>query len=109
MQVTEALLPLLSAQPSSRIVNVASMAGKLKQLSPALQKEFSSPELTIPKLHELVRRFERDVRSNTYQKNGCGKSNYGLSKLAVIAATKVHSRHTRISRSTSAPDIATRI
>ena len=92
MQVTEALLPLLSAQPSSRIVNVASMAGKLKQLSPALQKEFSSPELTIPKLHELVRRFERDVRRNTYQKNGWGKSNYGLSKLAVIAATKVHSR-----------------
>ena len=92
-QVTEALLPLLlESKEGGRIVNVASMAGKLRQLSPALQAEFSSPSLTIPKLHELVGTFERDVASGVHAQKGWGRSNYGLSKLAVIAATKVHAR-----------------
>lgn len=91
LQVTEALLPmLLESESGGRIVNVASMAGKLRQLSPALQREFSAPALTIPRLHELVDTFERDVASGTHAAKGWGRSNYGFSKLAVIASTKVH-------------------
>jgi len=92
LQVTEALLPMLTLSPNGRIVNVASMAGKLKQLSPALQREFASPSLTIEGLLGLVEQFERDVASGDHSRKGWGKSNYGLSKLALIAATRVHAR-----------------
>ena len=91
MQVTEALLPLLSAQPSTRIVNVASMAGKLKQLSPELQRQFSSVQ-SMAGLNALVDQFESDVAAGRHAQAGWGRSNYGLSKLAVIAATKLHAR-----------------
>ena len=92
LQVIEALLPMLLESDCGRIVNVASMAGKLRQLSPALQEEFNTPSLTITRLHELVDAFERDVASGTHAQKGWGRSNYGLSKLAVIAATKIHAR-----------------
>ena len=104
VQVTEALLPLLAKQPHARIVNVASMAGKLRQLSPSLQRQFASPTLTMDQLHTLVESFEADVRSGAHARNGWGRSNYGLSKLAVIAATKVWSRqHPSISVNAMCP------
>ena len=94
LQVTEALLPLLlESKDDPRIVNVASMAGKLKQLAPPLQKAFSSNSLDVAGLDSLVDRFEADVAAGKdLAAAGWGRSNYGLSKLAVIAATKVHAR-----------------
>lgn len=95
MQVTQALLPLLldSNAVDPRIVNVASMAGKLKQLSPARQRSFTSPSLTIGELDGLVGEFEADVAAGKdLGAAGWGRSNYGFSKLAVIAATKVYAR-----------------
>lgn len=97
LQVTEALMPMLTAaasEPSAdiRIVNVASMAGKLKQLQPARQAAFSDPALTIPTLNGLVCEFASDVASGKLKEKGWGSSNYGFSKLAVIAATKVLAR-----------------
>lgn len=104
VQVTEALLPLLDKQPRARIVNVASMAGKLRQLAPNLQRQFASPSLTLAQLHALVESFEADVSSGTHARNGWGRSNYGFSKLAVIAATKVWAReHPSISVNAMCP------
>lgn len=92
--VTHALMPLLLASDADpRIVNVASMAGHLRQLSPERQKAFASKSLDMPKLDQLVGAFESDVAQGVDLKaNGWGKSNYGFSKLALIASTKVHAR-----------------
>ena len=45
--LTRALLPLLERSTSPRIVNVASMAGRLGKVSPALQRRFSDPQLSL--------------------------------------------------------------
>jgi len=88
----EALLPNLRAVGDGRVVNVASMAGTLRQLSPALQQEFASEALTVPKLQALVARFEADVQQGVHREREWSNSNYGLSKLAVIAYTNVLAR-----------------
>jgi len=90
--LTEALWPLLRASADARVVNVASMAGHLSRLSPALQAKFASPSLTMSELQRLVATFERDVAAGRHQQQGWGNSNYGFSKLALIAATKVWAR-----------------
>lgn len=70
IEVTEALLPLLRAAESPRIVNVASMAGRLKQLGPERQREFTSASLTVPTLKELLGRFEKDVAAGKHRERG---------------------------------------
>lgn len=96
VQLTDLLLPLLRKSAelgrSPRIVNVASMAGRLSQVSPALQEKFSSPTLTREELHGLVRKFEADVAAGRHREEGWGNSNYGLSKLALIAYTRIVAR-----------------
>lgn len=94
---TEQMIPLLlrtngDRSKDARIVNVASMAGRLSQVSPELQKQFTDPNLTIPKLNDLMTQFYDDVQSGKHQQNGWSNSNYGISKLGVIAATKVWAR-----------------
>ena len=81
LRVTEALLPLLRAGEDPRIVNVASMAGRLGQLQPTLQAKFASPKLTLRELDGLVDSFESDVQAGTHKARGWGRSNYGLSKV----------------------------
>ena len=90
--VTEALLPLLRKGEDPRLVNVASMAGRLGQVQPPLQAKLSSTSLTLPALDALVNQFESDVQAGTHTRNGWGNSNYGFSKLAVVAATNVLAR-----------------
>ena len=92
MALTEAILPLLKKGTDPRVVNVASMAGKLSQVSEQLQTQFSSPTLTMPALNILVNKFETAVREGNHRERGFGGSNYGMSKLAVIAGTKVLAR-----------------
>ena len=92
VDLTERMIPLLEKGQDPRIVSVASMSGRLRQLSKSLQDKFTSPTLTIPALHSLVQDFEEAVQNGTHQSQGWGSSNYGLSKLAVIAATKVWAR-----------------
>ena len=90
---TEEMLPLLRRGRDARMVNVASMAGRLAQLrSGELQRRFASPRLSKEELFSLVRAFEEDVRAGRHLEAGWGNSNYGLSKLALIAATRVWAR-----------------
>ncbi|KAL9181977.1 hypothetical protein ACHAXT_012320 [Thalassiosira profunda] len=90
---TEQMLPLVRKGRDARIVSVASMAGHLGQLrSRELQRMFSSPQLTKAELCSLVDKFEADVMNGRHVQEGWGNSNYGFSKLAVIAATKIWAR-----------------
>jgi len=99
LDLTEELLPLIRAGRDARIVNVASMAGRLGQISnPALREQFSSEGLTLEELRGLVDEFERCVEDGSYGEKGWGKSNYGFSKLALIAATKVLAREEALVR-----------
>ena len=103
--LTEALLPLLlsSKQPSnaqspSLIITIASYAGRLAILkSPDLVQKFISPQLAMPQLvslvHEFVAAVERRGSSTTTTKgDGWPNTAYGLSKLALIAMTRVLAR-----------------
>ncbi|KAL7532673.1 hypothetical protein ACHAXR_004777 [Thalassiosira sp. AJA248-18] len=90
---TEEILPLVRKGRDARIVNVASMAGRISQLrSKELRNKFSSPQLSKEELLALVDKFESDVKDGTHISEGWGNSNYGLSKLALIAMTKVWAR-----------------
>jgi carbonyl reductase 1 len=95
VDLTEKMLPLLrksAATGFSRIVNVASMAGALRQVSPQLQSQFTDKALTIDQLQSLMDEFENDVQSGVHKSKGWSNSNYGMSKLAVQAATKIWAR-----------------
>jgi len=90
---TNEILPLVRKGDDARIVNVASMAGHLSQLrSKGLQKIFSSPGLTQEELFALVDKFESGVKAGTHASEGWGNTNYGFSKLALIAMTKIWAR-----------------
>jgi carbonyl reductase 1 len=88
----EKLLPLIRKGSDPRIVNLSSMAGRLSQVSPELQQKFTSPDLTIPELMGLMNQFQSDVLKGTHRENGWSSTNYGMSKFAVTAATKVWAR-----------------
>ena len=93
LDLTEELLPLIRKGDGARIVNVASMAGRLRQIQSAeLRNKISSSTLTLSELRSLVDKFESDVMDGVHSKEGWGNSNYGMSKLALIAATKVLAR-----------------
>lgn len=90
---TEEMLPLIRKGTDARIVNVASMSGHLSQIqSKELRDKFTSSKLTMPELQQLVDKFETDVQNGNHRQEGWGNSNYGMSKLAVIAATKIWAR-----------------
>jgi carbonyl reductase 1 len=93
---TEQMLPLLRlAGADARLVNVASMSGHLKNLSAEKQAAVSADTLTFPELRELVNDFETRVTAGDGSHKtvaGWGNSNYGMSKLSVIAATKIWAR-----------------
>jgi carbonyl reductase 1 len=94
---TERMLPLLRRAAAegqdARLVNVASMAGRLNQVTDQTKVEkLMSPDLTMPELMELMDDYQARVLDGTHKEAGWGNSNYGMSKLAVIAATKIWAR-----------------
>jgi carbonyl reductase 1 len=92
INLTEQLIPLLLKGTDPRIVNVASMSGRLSQVSNELQIKLSSDTLTMSELHDLINDFELSVQDGTYKNKGWSNSNYGISKLGVIAATRIFAR-----------------
>lgn len=89
---TERMLPLLRRGKDARLVSVASLSGRLSQVSNDLQKRFTDESLTIAQLHVLMNEFKEDVKAGTHKNNGWSNSNYGISKLGVIAATNIWAR-----------------
>lgn len=84
---------LLGSMPAGcRVVNVASRAGRLGQLSAELQAAFTSDALTMETLRGLVSTFVGAIRDDTYAAKGWPKSMYGVSKCAEIAMTRVFAR-----------------
>eukprot|EP00551_Chaetoceros_affinis_P002936 CAMPEP_0203645164 /NCGR_PEP_ID=MMETSP0088-20131115/10637_1 /ASSEMBLY_ACC=CAM_ASM_001087 /TAXON_ID=426623 /ORGANISM="Chaetoceros affinis, Strain CCMP159" /LENGTH=278 /DNA_ID=CAMNT_0050501885 /DNA_START=126 /DNA_END=962 /DNA_ORIENTATION=- len=90
---TEKMMPLLRKGNDARLVNVASMAGRINQIkSQPLRNQFIDPNLTKEQLISLVDQFEQDVLGGVHSQKGWGNSNYGMSKLSLIAMTKIWAR-----------------
>jgi len=87
IRVTRALLPLLSAAPSGRVINVASgQSGSLgKAVSPVLRKQFVDPNLRDDQVFVLMDDFVESVGSGNQKERGWLGTMYDVSKLAQIA------------------------
>lgn len=68
------------------------MAGKLSQVSPALQAQFQDPRATPASITRLMEEFIEAVGDGTYAAKGWPKSMYGVSKVCVPPAEGL--RHT---------------
>jgi carbonyl reductase 1 len=92
-QVTKEMLPLLEASSSPRIVNIASYAGRLSILkSRALMDAFTAPNLTEMEIQGYMNDFVKAVETGVHAQQGWPNTCYGMSKLGVIALTRVLSR-----------------
>ena len=93
LKVTQKCLPLLKQADSPRIINVASAAGRLTILrSQELVNEFTSNTLTEPQLSTLMKQFVSDVQNGIHEEKGWPNTCYGMSKLGIIALTKILAR-----------------
>lgn len=95
LRFTEAILPRMKrASSGRRIVFLASQAGThaLSGCSSDLQKRWTDPSLGIDGITSLLQEFQDGVSSGQYREKGWPSSNYGVSKLAVIAAARAYSK-----------------
>ncbi len=90
LDVFRHLQPLL--QDGARVVNVTSAMGKLEILGPELRVKFADPYLTESDLVKLIEQYVEEAAVDRCHENGWPNSPYGISKLAVIALTKVQAR-----------------
>jgi len=96
-KLTQALTPLLNkceeGGSSPRLINIASSAGRLAILrSEDLVKRVTSDILTMEELEEIMLDFVRAVSSGSHADAGWPNTCYGMSKLGIIAMTKVLAR-----------------
>lgn len=88
VDLIERMIDLLKLGNDPRIVNVASQLGRLSQVDSPLQTQFATG--TVQEIKELVKQFEQCHNDGTLTKYRWNSkpSSYGISKLALIAATK---------------------
>mmetsp|Transcript_80146 Transcript_80146/g.248739 ORF Transcript_80146/g.248739 Transcript_80146/m.248739 type:complete len:339 (+) Transcript_80146:1227-2243(+) len=91
LAVTQELLPLLLAAPSPRIVNIASAAGRLRGSKEKIDA-VTSERLTVPQLEALMREFVADAESGVHAERGWPNTCYGVSKMGIVALTRVLAR-----------------
>ena len=91
LAVTRAFLPLLRRTDGiARIVNVASSAGRLSLLrAPELAAAFTDPALQLDRLEALMRAFVDAAEAGTHAEQGWPNTGYGVSKIGIIAMTRV--------------------
>mmetsp|Transcript_13079 Transcript_13079/g.18363 ORF Transcript_13079/g.18363 Transcript_13079/m.18363 type:complete len:297 (+) Transcript_13079:23-913(+) len=94
VQVTEKLLPLIRSSECRRIVNVASMAGHLKiipsnEIRNKLAHSGTTDGLSKSELLNVAESFVNDVKAGTHSEKGWPNTTYGMSKLCLIAYTKI--------------------
>eukprot|EP00746_Dinoflagellata_sp_MGD_P152501 gnl/MRDRNA2_/MRDRNA2_83723_c0_seq1.p1 gnl/MRDRNA2_/MRDRNA2_83723_c0~~gnl/MRDRNA2_/MRDRNA2_83723_c0_seq1.p1 ORF type:complete len:283 (+),score=58.95 gnl/MRDRNA2_/MRDRNA2_83723_c0_seq1:114-962(+) len=93
LDVTRAMLPLLRSSPSPRIITVASNAGRLAILrSQEKVAAFTSPTLKAEEVEQYMTQFVKDVESGVHASKGWPNTCYGVSKLGLIALTRVLAR-----------------
>lgn len=93
LSLTEKLLPLLEKSSSPRIINIASSAGRLSILpSEERRQSFSSNDLSIDKLKDFMNEFVQDAQNGNHVENGWPNTGYGVSKVGIIAMTKILAR-----------------
>jgi len=93
VQLTNRMIPLMKNRPQgARIIDVASRAGKLGQLSSELQAAFSAGDQTYEGITKLTDSFVNAIASGKHKEEGWSNSMYGISKLALIAHSYVLAR-----------------
>eukprot|EP00571_Detonula_confervacea_P008092 CAMPEP_0172319024 /NCGR_PEP_ID=MMETSP1058-20130122/36569_1 /TAXON_ID=83371 /ORGANISM="Detonula confervacea, Strain CCMP 353" /LENGTH=318 /DNA_ID=CAMNT_0013033967 /DNA_START=111 /DNA_END=1067 /DNA_ORIENTATION=- len=93
LAVTQSFLPQLKKSSSPRIINIASAAGRLSILrSQQLVDEFTSDALTVPQLSKMMEEFVSNVEDGTHTEKGWPNTCYGVSKVGVIALTRILAR-----------------
>ena len=94
LRVVRTMLPLLQLSTSPRIINIASSAGRLAQLSriPEMTKLVISPGLQMQQLETMMETFVKDVEAGVHQQKGWPNTCYGMSKVGIIAMSRVLAR-----------------
>ncbi|EJD40731.1 NAD(P)-binding protein [Auricularia subglabra TFB-10046 SS5] len=90
LYATLAFLPIMRPGPLSRLVNVASLAGRLGVFPPALQDRFRKANLE--EATQLMREFEEGVKNGNHEQLGFPSAAYSVSKAGLIAATRAVAR-----------------
>ena len=75
-----------------KVAKSAATPGCVRILSPALQAEFLSPDLTEEQAVLLMQRFVGATAAGTHAADGWPNTAYGTSKIGVNALTRVHAR-----------------
>ena len=92
-KLTTALLPLLHKSNSGRIINIASSAGRLGIMRSQEKVDlFTNPKLTTDHLITHMNTFVKEVEAGIHAQNGWPNTCYGMSKLGIIAYTKILAR-----------------
>jgi carbonyl reductase 1 len=92
-RVCHAMMPLLLKGQQPRIINIASSAGRLGILrSPEKIQFFTNPHLTVRQLDQSMQEFCHAVETGVHAAQGWPNTCYGMSKLALIAYTKLLAR-----------------
>lgn len=92
-KLTEALLPCLEKSSSPRIINIASYAGRLSILQSQEKVDaFTAPDLTLGELDAYLNDFVKAVQDGTHAEQGWPNTCYGMSKLGIIALTRILAR-----------------
>ncbi|CAM9698382.1 unnamed protein product, partial [Choristocarpus tenellus] len=90
---TESMMPLVRRSTAGRVVNVASRFGHLSIIPDGtLRRKFESPTLSKEELSSLMAKFVEDVQNDRHRQEGWASTCYGMSKLGLIAYTKVVAR-----------------
>ena len=104
LALTRAMLPLLLHQSGAedsnltsttpRIINIASSAGRLSIIpSNEKKKALSSESLTVEDLETLMKDFVQAAKDGKHSSEGWPNTGYGVSKVGIIAMTKILARH----------------
>lgn len=93
------LFPLL--RPGARVVNLTSMycRSTLRYCAPSLKARFTSMDMTMPELEQLMADYEKCAKAGKCQVNGWPTLAYGVSKIGVTVMTQIQQREVDEDRS----------
>jgi carbonyl reductase 1 len=93
LALTRGLLPILLKSKSPRIINIASTAGRLTILpTEKRREEFASNTLTLEELEGYMSQFILDAKNGSHLSNDWPNTSYGVSKVGIIAMTRIIAR-----------------